>query len=48
MTESQLVEKIKTLVKEKAEILEKMSQYDQKVLCYLHVSYSITKTLFFA
>ncbi|XP_060102141.1 transport and Golgi organization protein 1 homolog isoform X2 [Heteronotia binoei] len=31
VTENQLVEKIKTLVKEKAEILEKMSQYDQKI-----------------
>ncbi|XP_015280069.1 PREDICTED: melanoma inhibitory activity protein 3 isoform X1 [Gekko japonicus] len=31
VTENQLVEKIKALVKEKAEILEKMSQYDQKI-----------------
>ncbi|XP_077196256.1 transport and Golgi organization protein 1 homolog isoform X2 [Paroedura picta] len=31
VTENQLVEKIKTLVKEKAEILEKMSQYNQKI-----------------
>nr|XP_056708307.1 transport and Golgi organization protein 1 homolog [Euleptes europaea] len=31
VTENQLVEKIKTLIKEKTEILEKMSQYDQKI-----------------
>uniref|UniRef100_A0A670HWS3 Transport and Golgi organization protein 1 homolog n=1 Tax=Podarcis muralis TaxID=64176 RepID=A0A670HWS3_PODMU len=37
MTEKQLVEKIKTLLKEKTEILETMSEYDQKVSCCLHV-----------
>ncbi|CAI5770930.1 and Golgi organization 1 homolog isoform X2 [Podarcis lilfordi] len=31
VTEKQLVEKIKTLLKEKTEILEKMSEYDQKI-----------------
>ncbi|KAF7254075.1 hypothetical protein EYD10_00069 [Varanus komodoensis] len=31
VTEKQLVEKIKTLLKEKTEILEKMSKYDQKI-----------------
>uniref|UniRef100_A0A670HWU6 Transport and Golgi organization protein 1 homolog n=1 Tax=Podarcis muralis TaxID=64176 RepID=A0A670HWU6_PODMU len=31
MTEKQLVEKIKTLLKEKTEILETMSEYDQKI-----------------
>ncbi|KAH0622680.1 hypothetical protein JD844_025187 [Phrynosoma platyrhinos] len=31
VTEKQLVEKIKTLLKEKSEILEKMSEYDQKI-----------------
>ncbi|XP_054836026.1 transport and Golgi organization protein 1 homolog isoform X2 [Eublepharis macularius] len=31
VTENQLVEKIKILIKEKAEILEKMSQFDQKI-----------------
>lgn len=31
VTEAQLAEKIKTLLKEKTEILEKLSEYDQKV-----------------
>ncbi|XP_007433774.1 transport and Golgi organization protein 1 homolog [Python bivittatus] len=31
VTEAQLVEKIKTLLKEKTEILEKLSEYDQKI-----------------
>lgn len=37
MSEKQLVEKIKILLKEKAEILEKMSEYDQKVLHNLYI-----------
>jgi len=32
VTEKQLAEKIKNLLQEKTEILEKMSEYNQKVL----------------
>lgn len=38
MTEKQLVEKIKNLLQEKTEILEKMSEYDQKVIWNTSVS----------
>lgn len=38
VTEAQLGEKIKTLLKEKTEILEKLSEYDQKVYIYAFIS----------